>query len=110
MELSEINPKMFRILKQFAPFGPLNMHPVFMASGLRDNGYGKQVGDDKSHLKLNIISGTDQKTYNAIGFGLGNKLSLTGNGTSFKAAFTIDENHWNGNTSLQLMLKDIEEE
>ncbi len=110
IELSEINPKMFRILKQFAPFGPQNMHPVFMASGLRDNGYGKQVGEDKSHLKLNIISGADQKTYNAIGFGLGEKLSITGNGLSFKAAFTIDENHWNGTSSLQLMLKDIQKE
>jgi len=110
IELNEITQKTFRILKQFAPFGPQNMHPVFMASGLRDNGYGKQVGADKSHLKLNIINGTDQKTYNAIGFGLGEKLNLIGNGKSFKAAFTIDENHWNGNTSLQLLLKDILEE
>lgn len=110
IELSDISPKIFRILKQFAPFGPLNMHPVFMSSGLRDNGYGKQVGADKSHLKLNILAGTDQKTYNAIGFGLGDKLQLIGNGKSFKAAFTIDENHWNGTTSLQLMLKDIQEE
>ncbi|MFK5879919.1 MAG: single-stranded-DNA-specific exonuclease RecJ [Flavobacteriaceae bacterium] len=110
IDLGEINPKMFRILKQFAPFGPQNMHPVFMASGLRDNGYGKLVGADKTHLKLNIISGADKKTYNAIGFGLGDKLSLTGNGTPFKAAFTIDENHWNGTTSLQLMLKDVQGE
>ena len=110
IELSDISPKIFRILKQFAPFGPLNMHPVFMSSGLRDNGYGKQVGADKNHLKLNILAGTDQKTYNAIGFGLGDKLQLIGNGKSFKAAFTIDENHWNGTTSLQLMLKDLQEE
>ncbi|MDC9723105.1 MAG: single-stranded-DNA-specific exonuclease RecJ [Urechidicola sp.] len=110
IELSDISPKLFRILKQFAPFGPLNMHPVFMTSGLRDNGYGKQVGADKSHLKLNILAGADQKTYNAIGFGLGDKLQLIGNGKSFKAAFTIDENHWNGTTSIQLMLKDIQEE
>ncbi len=110
MELSEISPKIFRVLKQFAPFGPLNMHPLFMSSGLRDNGYGKQVGADKSHLKLNIIDGANQKTYNAIGFGLGDKLQLIGNGKSFNAAFTLDENHWNGTTSLQLILKDIQEE
>ncbi|MBV1888443.1 MAG: single-stranded-DNA-specific exonuclease RecJ [Urechidicola sp.] len=110
IELGEISPKLFRVLKQFAPFGPQNMHPVFMASGLRDNGYGKQVGADKTHLKLNVVDGVDQKTYNAIGFGLGDKLSLTGNGNSFNVAFTIDENHWNGNISLQLMLKDLKEE
>lgn len=108
--LSEISPKFFRVLSQMGPFGPMNMHPVFMARGLRDNGYGKPVGADESHLKLNILSGADSKTYNAIGFGLGDKHSLVKNGNSFKAAFTIDENHWNGNTSLQLMLKDIQEE
>ena len=110
IELSDITDKFYRILKQFAPFGPQNMRPVFIASGLRDNGYGKQVGEDKSHLKLNIISGTDKRTYNAIGFGLGNKQEFTCNGKSFKAVFNIDENNWNGNSSLQLLLKDIKTE
>jgi single-stranded-DNA-specific exonuclease len=86
------------------------MKPVFMASGLRDNGYGRKIGDQKDHLKLNIITGTDQKTYSAIGFGMGDKYDLISNGNSFKAAFTIEENHWNGHTTLQLNLKDIKSE
>ena len=73
----------------------------------RTNGYGKKVGQDGDHLKLNIISGADQKTYNAIGFGLGKKFDEINNGRSFDAVFTIEENHWNGITSLQLNLKDI---
>ena len=105
--LSNITPKFNRIIKQFGPFGPKNMKPVFVASGLRDNGYGKKVGKDGDHLKLNIISGADKKTYNAIGFGLGNKFNLINNGNSFKAVFTIEENHWNGITSLQLNIKDL---
>jgi len=108
LNLTEITPKFYRILKLFAPFGPQNMKPIFMSSGLRDNGYGKQVGVDKSHLKLNIINGSDKKTYNAIGFGLGDKYEIVKNG--FKAAYTIEENHWNGITSLQLSLKDIKED
>ncbi len=107
IELGDITPKFFRILKQFAPFGPRNMRPVFMTSTLRDNGYGKQVGDDKSHLKLNIISGADKKTYNAIGFGLGDQLDSIKKNGSFNAVFNIEENQWNGNISLQLQLKDI---
>jgi single-stranded-DNA-specific exonuclease len=110
LNLSEISPKFFRILSQMAPFGPANMHPVFMASGLRDNGYGKQVGEDKSHLKLSILSGVDPKTYAAIGFGLGDKHALVQKSNAFKAAFTLDENHWQGHTTLQLVLKDIEME
>ncbi len=105
--LSDITPKFQRIINLFGPFGPQNMKPVFMASGLRDNGYGKKVGQNGEHLKLSIISGADQKTYSAIGFGLGDKFALVKNGKSFKAVFTIEENHWNGITSLQLNLKDI---
>jgi len=108
--LSDITPKFNRIIKQFAPFGPQNMKPVFKATGLRDNGYGKKVGQEKDHLKLNIISGTDQKTYNAIGFGLGDKFDEINNGKPFQTVFTIEENQWNGITSLQLNLKDIRAE
>lgn len=105
IDLSEITPKFFRIIQQMAPFGPQNMKPVFTTTAVRDNGYGKQVGADSSHLKLNIIYGTDQKTYNAIGFGLGDKITSTQN--EFDIAYTLDENTWNGYTSIQLMLKDL---
>ena len=108
IELSNITPKFYRVLKQMAPFGPGNMSPVFMASGLRDNGFGKKVGQEGLHLKLSIIAGADFKTYNAIGFNLGDKYDLVSNGQAFKAVFTLEENHWNGVTSIQLSLKDIE--
>jgi single-stranded-DNA-specific exonuclease len=105
LELSEITPKFFRILQQMGPFGPQNMKPIFKTTSIRDNGYGKRVGSDKSHLKLSIIDGADKKTYNAIGFGLGNKIkSIKGD---FDIAYSLDENEWNGRTSLQLLLKDL---
>ena len=105
LELSEITPKFFRILQQMGPFGPQNMKPVFKTTSIRDNGYGKRVGSDKSHLKLSIIDGADKKTYNAIGFGLGNKIkSIKGD---FDIAYSLDENEWKGNTSIQLLLKDL---
>ncbi|MCO7184440.1 single-stranded-DNA-specific exonuclease RecJ [Tenacibaculum sp. XPcli2-G] len=105
LDLSEITPKFFRIVQQMAPFGPLNMKPIFTTSAVRDNGYGKQVGADKSHLKLNLIYGSDQKTYNTIGFGLGNKIAIAQN--DFDIVYTLDENTWNGHTTIQLILKDL---
>jgi len=105
LELSEITPKFFRILQQMGPFGPQNMKPVFKTTSIRDNGYGKTVGSDKSHLKLSIIDGADQKTYNAIGFGLGNKIKLIKG--DFDIAYSLEENEWKGNTSIQLILKDL---
>jgi single-stranded-DNA-specific exonuclease len=108
LDLTNITPKFYRILNQFAPFGPSNMKPVFLSSGLRDNGYGKPVGADGSHIKLNIINGADSKTYPAIGFGLAETYAEI-NG-SFRAIYTLEENVWNGNSSIQLLLKDIRPE
>ena len=105
LEFTEITPKFFRILKQLAPFGPQNMKPVFVSRNVRDNGYGKQVGSDKSHIKLSLFQGDNTQTINAIGFGLGNKIDDIHNG--FDVVYTIDENEWNGYKSLQLVLKDL---
>ena len=89
-----------------APFGPHNMRPIFKTTAVRDNGYGKQVGADKTHLKLNIISGADSKTYHAIGFNLGSKMPMIQN--DFDIVYALDENEWNGVKSIQLLLKDLQ--
>ena len=87
------------------PFGPQNMKPVFKSSCIRDNGFGKQVGADKTHLKLNVFQADNKQTFNAIGFGLGNKIEKVQN--DFDIVYTLDENEWNGNVNLQLKLRDI---
>ncbi len=106
INLTDISPKFYRILKQFAPFGPGNMMPVFMTEDLQDTGYGKQVGDDKTHLRFTVTQYEKRKLV-GIGFGLGDKLPLITNKKLFKAVYNIDENEWNGNISLQLKVKDI---
>lgn len=108
VDLSELNFKFYRVLSQFGPFGPGNMKPVFMARGLRDNGFGKKVGKEGAHLKLSLIAGSHFKTLDAIGFNLGDKLGLVHNGQTFKAVFTLESNTWNGKTRLQLNLKDLQ--
>lgn len=108
ISLEDITPKFYRILKQFAPFGPGNMAPVFMASNLQDNGYAKCVGTEQNHLKCRLKSSSNT-SFSAIGFNLGNKCELLQNGGKVKAIFTIEENHWNGNVEFQLNLKDIQQ-
>ncbi len=107
--LDKIDAKFYKILKQFSPFGPGNMHPVFVSRGLTDNGLGKKVGEDGAHLKLNIVHAGDDRTFNSIGFGLGDKLDVTKNKGQFDAVFVVEENNWQGITSLQLSLRDIRE-
>ncbi len=106
IDLNSITPKFYRILKQFAPYGPSNLAPTFMTDGLKDTGYGKCVGADLSHLRCTAKQ-TDSPSFVGIGFGLGDKLELISNRKTFKAVYTVDENTWNGNVSLQLKLKDI---
>lgn len=106
IDLGEINDKLMRILKQFAPFGPQNLSPTFMSQGLKDTGWGKCVGDDDKHLRLTATQSFNDKIV-CIGFGLGDKIDIIKNKRPFSAAYSIDENHWNGNVSLQLKLKDI---
>jgi len=106
IELSQINSKLMRILKQFAPFGPGNMAPTFMSRNIKDTGYGKCVGEDDKHLRFTATQAFNDKII-CIGFGLGNKINIIKNRKSFSAAYIIDENHWKGNISLQLKLKDI---
>lgn len=105
IDLAEITPKFFRIIQQMMPFGPENMKPIFKTIGVRDNGFGKKVGSDETHLKLNLFQGDNQKTYNAIGFGLGPKIELVED--EFDIVYSLDENEWNGFVSVQLILKDL---
>ena len=113
INISDITPKFYRILKQLAPFGPGNMTPVFMTSNLKDTGYGKCVGEDDKHLRITVTQpfdcaqGDTTDKIVCIGFGLGDKLDLVSNKKPFKAVYSIDENHWNGKVSLQLKLRDI---
>ncbi|MDY7395652.1 single-stranded-DNA-specific exonuclease RecJ [Aureibaculum sp. 2210JD6-5] len=106
LDLSAITPKFYRILQQFAPFGPRNMRPVFMSLNVKDTGYSRKVGADEDHLKLSVES-EDGIKFNGIGFNLGKRYDEISNGKSFDIVYTIDENTWNGNTSLQLNVRDI---
>ena len=106
IDLTEINPKLIRLLHQFQPFGPENMTPVFMAKNIVDTGYGKTLGQNDEHLKL-FVKQNNSEGFGVIGFGLGKKLKLTKNHQPFEMAFCIDENEFNGNVTVQLRAKDV---
>tara|TARA_R110000850_G_scaffold271031_2_gene404751 strand:- start:145868 stop:147559 length:1692 start_codon:yes stop_codon:yes gene_type:complete len=106
INLNDITPKFFRVLKQFAPFGPGNMTPVFMTQNLQDTGWSKQVGEDKSHLRLVVKQG-NSASFTGIGFGMGEQYELIKDKKPFKAVYSLDENTWNGTTTLQLRLRDL---
>ena len=106
MNFSDFDEKFMRILKQFEPFGPENMTPVFMSKNVIDSGYAKTLGNDEEHLKV-FVKQNNSSNFNAIGFGLGDKIQLVKNRNHFEAVYVLEENEWNGTVSLQLQLRDV---
>ncbi len=106
--LLEITPKFFRILKQFEPFGPENLAPVFVARNVCDTGKSRQVGRGWEHLKLSVTdSDTGISEVEAIAFNKGQLFNEIHKGKPFDLCFSIEENVFRGVTSIQLMVKDI---
>ena len=108
LELCDITPKLFRILKQFQPFGPENMAPVFLTKNVVDNGCGRVVGTSGEHLKLELIQEAEPfRVYPAIGFQLAHHHKFVSKGNPFDICYSIEENEFRGNTILQIRLRDI---
>ncbi|MGM0504447.1 MAG: single-stranded-DNA-specific exonuclease RecJ [Bacteroidota bacterium] len=108
LNLNEITPKFNRILKQFQPFGPENMAPVFITRDVADNGEGRIVGISKEHLKLSLIQEKDPfRNFAAIAFQQANLYDYIHSGDFFDICYSVDENCFRGITSLQLNIKDV---
>ncbi|OFY75090.1 MAG: single-stranded-DNA-specific exonuclease RecJ [Bacteroidetes bacterium RIFOXYA12_FULL_33_9] len=108
INLGDITPKFYRILKQFQPFGPENMSPVFVTRKVSDFGSGKLVGKESEHIKFDLVEETDPyKKFPAIGFGLAKFKKILTNRQSFDVCYSIEENEFMGKTSLQLRIRDI---
>lgn len=108
VNLSQIDAKFFRILQRFQPFGPGNMTPVFGTQSVSDSGYGKTVGKNNEHLKLDLMhDGCPGVVFPAIGFHLGSKVSEVAESRNFDVCYSIDKNEFMNKVSLQLRLRDI---
>jgi len=108
IKLKEITPKFFRILKQFEPFGPQNMTPIFVSREVVDYGYSRAVGRNKEHLKLSVVDDIrDNAVVGGIGFSLGNVYPSIANGAPFDICYSLQENEYMGKVETQLMVRDI---
>jgi single-stranded-DNA-specific exonuclease len=100
---SEITVSFYNILTQMEPFGPGNMRPVFIARKVIDTGYSRLLKEQ--HIRLVIRQG--DCTLSGIGFNLAHKFPLLQLKKPLDVVFTIDENEWNGATTLQLKVIDL---
>lgn len=100
-----ITPKFINILKQMAPFGPENQKPVFEAR----NVYVLNSLTNFKDRHIRFLAGQEgsETIFQAVAFDLADHYEALALGNSFRIAFTVEENQYNGNTTVQLRVKDI---
>lgn len=102
INFQDINQSLYNIINQMEPFGPDNMRPVFIAEKVEDTGYSDLLKEQ--HIRFNVKQ--NNNILSGIGFKMPEKLHIVKSGKPFDIVFTIDENEWNGNKKLQLMVMD----
>ncbi len=108
LDFNQITPKFFRILKQFQPFGPGNLSPVFITENVYDNGNGRRVGSDNGHLKLELIQEDEPYRHiSAIAFNKSEHFDHMQSGNPVDICYSIAENYYRGIANIQLRIKDI---
>ncbi|MDR2937643.1 MAG: single-stranded-DNA-specific exonuclease RecJ [Prevotellaceae bacterium] len=108
INFSDITPKFHRILKQFQPFGPGNMSPVFLTKRAYGNGNTRIVGTDSEHLKLELIQeNAPYQPMPAIAFSQAHFFEHIQSGKPVDVCYAVAENMYRGNITIQLRVKDI---
>ena len=111
LPFSLLSQDLYNSIQQLAPFGMANPEPVFSSEKITIESF-RVIGKDGNHLKLVLKQGSgigDQggKTFEAIAFGMGELATRLKIGSKIDVAYSLDENTWNGETKLQLKVKDI---
>ncbi len=103
LSFSQIKASFYNIIQQMEPYGPENMRPVFIATNVTETGYSKIVKEQ--HVRF--VLKQSNCTFTGIGFNMADKFHLLETKKPLDIVFTIDENEWNGQTSLQLKMIDF---
>jgi len=100
-----LNLNTVTMLQQFEPYGIGNLRPTFLLKDFTIQET-RSVGSDGQHLKLKLKK--DNKFLDGIGFRLGEHALKLGPGQLVDLVGYLEQNEWNGKTSLQLNLLDLE--
>ncbi len=105
MDFDLITQKFVNIIVQMAPFGPENQRPVFVSNNVIAFRYLSLVKE--KHIRFIAKQKHGAETFNCIGFNMEEFYDPIQNQKPFRMAYTIEENEYNGKTSIQLVIKDI---
>lgn len=103
--LQDITPRFMEFLDKLSPYGPGNMRPKFVIRNAEIAGAPKVIGKTGEHIRFKIRQGL--KSCSAVGFGLSNKYEMLITGQPVDIACVVETNEWQGNTSIQMNVRDI---
>jgi single-stranded-DNA-specific exonuclease len=103
LSFKDIKRPFYDIMCQMEPFGPENLRPLFVTRHVYNAGYCKLVKE--AHIKFDLIQ--DGIRMSGIGFNMAEKISLLQSGLPVDVAFRLEENEWNGQTTIQLKVVDV---
>ena len=108
INIDDIDRKFYNIIKQMSPFGPGNMRPVFVLDKLKDSGYSKIVGKDKSHLKISVKQDNFADILNGIAFSKAYFYPKMEKNKAFSACFNLGINEFRGKQNIEMEVKDLQ--
>jgi single-stranded-DNA-specific exonuclease len=101
----QITPKFYNVLRQMSPFGPENLQPVFMTKQVKAAGRTRIMKN--RHLKVSVVEEETGITFEAVGFDMADYFDFIDSGMRFDIAYTLEENTFWGEGTLELYLRDI---
>ncbi|MFZ9263087.1 MAG: single-stranded-DNA-specific exonuclease RecJ [Chitinophagaceae bacterium] len=102
IKIKDINQAFYNIMQQMEPFGPENNRPVFCIRNVKNIGC-RIVKDE--HLRFEVAQ--EGMIITGIGFNLAQKYEQLNRPDLMDIVFSIEENIFNGRTSLQMKVIDF---
>ena len=105
LELADITPALYNVIRYLEPFGPGNPRPLFATRNLINHRDTRAVGKTGEHLRLDVTDRTYAIT--GIAFGRADMAQHIQNGNAVDICYELDENTFNNRTTIQMMVQDI---
>ncbi len=106
LRFDQINDRLMRILKKMEPYGPGNPRPIFVTRKVRDTGYSRIVGRESNILLLQLEDASG-RIFTGIHYGDAELMARINTRQPFDVAYTVEENNFNGRTTIQLEIRDF---
>ncbi len=107
IQFDQISLPLFESLQPLEPHGPENMRPVFLSKNIKNARFTKLVGAHADHLQLHVKQAGNMAEMKGIAFKMADWVFPILEGKEIDLLFQLNENVWNGQSSIQLEVLDI---